>query len=210
VEQAIQYISGRYQLDPAALSAGTFRLDGHGQWPVPIAADLPDFPPQAESCITQVHQTGTNQLYQVAFSPRGLLVAFAELPFDDSACARLDRRLCEQWATLQADDQLKVAIWLTPIDHERLYDLIAARYQSTVDPWAADPHRLAEEVEFLAGQAYQARAAPLLLFLEESGVEDADVHRSAPVVTTTLSGTILRTLAEWPDVVRIEFVPEGE
>jgi hypothetical protein len=206
--QAVQYISRRLNVSLADLSTGAFVLAEKGQWPVSLPLDLPDFSAAGEGCITQVSYVGTNQLYQVAFNAEGLLLRFAELPFTDSAaCAKFTPALCERLAAARTDERLSVAIWLTPLDYDLLYDFATNRRHSTRASALNDLDQLGSEVGLLIGQSYKLQAGPLLLFLKGNGVEEADVNPWAPVVSATLPVETVKALAGWSEVVSLDLIP---
>jgi hypothetical protein len=202
----MQYISHRYSFNPADLSAGVFQTGPDGEWPVGNAARLPDYPLRFEGCLTQVYHPDSQRIYQVAFDRNGLLIDLTELPAPSAPCTRFDPALCRRLTGMAPEARIKVAIWLTAIDYGLLYDFISARHRSTVDPTMTDPDSIAEEVEFLIGQAYQQRAAPVLLFLQGQGVSEAQVNTWAPVITVTAPKATLLALARWQDVVSMELV----
>jgi hypothetical protein len=216
--QAMDFVARTYGIPKEELATGDyFELTVDGKWignGKEIWIDLPHL--HRRICSTQVSAKGLVSPYHIAIDEQGRVVDRKQLEVLEKKaasadCGKFDPALCARLSTLADNDQVNVAIWLTPIDAGVIYDAVAAHYPASLQPHKGLPYdrshpdfeRAFQEVMQLMRQAYQEKEQPILNFLQAQGYSTQYSSTLAPIVFAKLPKSVIAYLASRDEVVGI-------
>ncbi|MFP4393958.1 MAG: S8 family peptidase, partial [Anaerolineales bacterium] len=219
---AMAHVARERGIPMEKLIAGSYVSNENGEWTSGGKEEWFEFPLiQRRACFVKVSVKDSDTVYGVALDEKGQVVDLEALRALEreagrAKCGKFDPALCARMPALADDELVEVAIWLTDIDAEAIYDAVAVNYPASLQPEKGlsfdtghpSYEKAFREAEERMIRAYKEREEPVLAFLESKAFKASYASTTAPIVFAELAKDTISALAAREDVVGI-YLLEG-